>query len=278
MKVHLEMTRQVGANTRPAIFGTTLASVAIYLVLDNVVPDPLLLLWIAVQIVLLAARFYYSQAFNRFDFESKEWETAVVHFTRAMFFIGLGWGVTSVLAASYGSLLVQVAVLAILLGIVGAAIGTVAPILRAYTALLIGTMAPQIISFLVFSEENNLILGLLTIVYSVVVYRAAEILASNIKALVEVREHLSAAKQAADQANAAKSQFLSRMSHEFRTPLNAIIGFSQVQEWEFDESTSQDLRRSQEHILHAGKHLLTLVEDIFDIVKIGSTGNPVGRG
>lgn len=268
MKVHLEMTRQVGANARSAIFGTTLASVAVFLTLDSFVPNSLLYTWIAIQIILLAARFYFSNAFNRFESESEEWEKAVVHFNWAMFFIGLGWGLASVLAAYYGSLLEQVVVLAIILGIVGAAIGTVAQILKAYTALLLGAMAPQIISFLAFPEEKHLILGLLSIVYCLVVYRAGKILATNIRDLVEVREHLSSAKQAADEANAAKSQFLSRMSHEFRTPLNAIIGFSQIQEWEFDDSTSPKLRQSQEHILHAGKHLLTLVEDIFDIIKI----------
>lgn len=268
MKVNLEMTRQVGANTLTSTFGTALASVAIFLILVEIVPDPWLYTWIALQVLLLVARYYYSNALQRFDSENHEWEKAVTSFNRAMFFIGLGWGMASVLAALYSSQLEQVAVLAILLGIVGAAIGTVAQILRAYTAFLIGVMGPQIISFMAVSEANNLLLGLLTIVYTIVVYRAGEVLATNIKDLVEVREHLSAAKQEADEANAAKSQFLSRMSHEFRTPLNAIIGFSQVQEWQFDDSTSQELRQSQEHILHAGKHLLTLVEDIFDIVKI----------
>ncbi|MFK8047474.1 MAG: sensor histidine kinase [Halioglobus sp.] len=268
MKVHLEMTRQVGANARSAMFGTTLASIAVFLVLDDVVPNGLIYTWIAVQVILLAARFHFSNAFNRFETESEEWEKSVAHFKWAMFFIGLGWGMASVLIAYYGSLLEQVVVLAIILGIVGAAIGTVAQILTAYTVFLLGAMVPQIASFLAFPDEKTLMLGLLTIVYSMVVYRAGGVLAANIKDLVEVREHLSNAKKTADEANAAKSQFLSRMSHEFRTPLNAIIGFSQVQEWHFDDSTPQDLRQSREHILHAGKHLLTLVEDIFDIVKI----------
>jgi len=58
------------------------------------------------------------------------------------------------------------------------------------------------------------------------------------------------------------------MSHELRTPLNAIIGFSQLQARFFDDTTPPKLSRSRDHILHAGKHLLTLIEDILDVVKI----------
>lgn len=267
MNVHLEMTRQVGEDARTAIFGTSLASVAIYLLLDNIVPKPVLLTWLCIQIILLAARFHFGHAFNRFDAEGKEWEAAVRNFNGAMFFIGLGWGAASVLAAYYGTLLDQVVVLAIILGVVGAAISTVAQVLKAYTLFLLAALVPQAISFLIFPDEKHLLLGLLTIVYGIVVYRAGEVLAVSIQKLVEVREHLSSAKLVADEANAAKSQFLSRMSHELRTPLNAILGFSQLQEHYFDNSTSSKLRQSQEHILHAGKHLLSLVEDIFDIVK-----------
>ncbi len=268
MKVHLEMTRQVGENAVSSVVGTGLASIVIFFVLDGTVPRQLLLLWLAIQVLLLGARLYFAKVFNNFDTEDEQWAKAVGNFTGAMFFIGLGWGMASVLTALYGTLLDQVVILAILLGVVGAAIGTVAQVLSAYTAFLLSAMSPQILSFLLFAEEKHPLLGLLTIVYSVVVYRAGYTLAANIRDLVEVREHLASAKSAAEEANMAKSQFLSRMSHELRTPLNAVIGFSQIQERYFDETTPPNLRQSRDHILLAGKHLLALIDDILDIVKI----------
>ena len=75
------------------------------------------------------------------------------------------------------------------------------------------------------------------------------------------------AKQEADRANQAKSLFLSSMSHEMRTPLNAILGFSQLIEIDAkDELTKENVRE----IYHAGKHLLELIEDLLELSLIES--------
>jgi len=69
-------------------------------------------------------------------------------------------------------------------------------------------------------------------------------------------------------ASQVKSQFLANMSHELRTPLNAIIGYSDllqvVAARKQDATYTADLQRIQK----AGKHLLTLINDILDISKI----------
>jgi protein-histidine pros-kinase len=69
----------------------------------------------------------------------------------------------------------------------------------------------------------------------------------------------------ADKANAAKSEFLSRMSHELRTPLNSILGFAQV--LEFDELTP-DQRTNVGYLVRAGRHLLSLINEILDMAQI----------
>ena len=72
----------------------------------------------------------------------------------------------------------------------------------------------------------------------------------------------------AEKANRAKSTFLSRMSHELRTPLNAILGFAELQSRYFQENAPPGLHSSRHHILKAGQHLLSLIEDIFDLIRI----------
>ncbi|MEO8152335.1 MAG: PAS domain S-box protein [Rhizobacter sp.] len=75
-------------------------------------------------------------------------------------------------------------------------------------------------------------------------------------------------KQAAELANQAKSEFLSRMSHEMRTPLNAVIGFSQLLGLNQNALDPQTVRDYANHVLDAGEHLLALIDDVLDLQKI----------
>ena len=72
----------------------------------------------------------------------------------------------------------------------------------------------------------------------------------------------------AEAANRAKTDFLSTMSHDIRTPMNAIIGLTAIAEKNLDdrEAISENLRK----ISMASNHLLTLINDILDISKVES--------
>lgn len=73
------------------------------------------------------------------------------------------------------------------------------------------------------------------------------------------------AKQEAEAASRAKNDFLSRVSHEFRTPLNAILGFGQLLELEVLTDAN---RESVQQVVRAGRHLLGLIDEILDISRI----------
>ncbi len=79
---------------------------------------------------------------------------------------------------------------------------------------------------------------------------------------------LTVAKEVAEQANRTKSTFLANMSHELRTPLNAIIGYSEMLEEEAEERGLEDLAPDLAKIHGAGRHLLTLINDVLDLSKI----------
>ena len=89
------------------------------------------------------------------------------------------------------------------------------------------------------------------------------------QALQESNVELESAKSAAEKANLAKSDFLSSMSHELRSPLNAILGFAQLMESASPSPTASQTE-SIAQILQAGWHLLKLINEILDLAVIES--------
>ena len=88
--------------------------------------------------------------------------------------------------------------------------------------------------------------------------------------ITEFKEAMDAKviKETAEAANKAKSDFLAGMSHEFRTPLNAIIGFSELLTTGLaGEMTDKQIEYVND-ILTSGQHLLSLVNDILDLSKV----------
>ncbi len=89
------------------------------------------------------------------------------------------------------------------------------------------------------------------------------------QALQETNIELERAKSMAEKANLAKSNFLSSMSHELRSPLNAILGFAQLMDSEEPIATPSQ-KASIDQILHAGWYLLELINEILDLAVIES--------
>jgi signal transduction histidine kinase len=91
----------------------------------------------------------------------------------------------------------------------------------------------------------------------------------DISAEWEIDNKLILAKETAEAASAAKSQFLAVMSHELRTPLNSIVGFSEILSKRGDDSIDSDSRLDYARtILESSKHLQNLINDILDATRI----------
>ena len=91
---------------------------------------------------------------------------------------------------------------------------------------------------------------------------------SDITRLKEA-ENAQRAQQLAEAASASKSEFLSRMSHEIRTPLNAITGFAQLLRLQMQTGPADVAQRNYvDQILHAGRHLSGLVNDVLDLQQV----------
>ena len=94
-----------------------------------------------------------------------------------------------------------------------------------------------------------------------------------IEELSREKSALEEARQHAETANQTKSRFLAQMSHEVRTPLNAIIGFSEIMAVETFGPHSNGTYKEYSQDIHAsGRHLLGLINDILDLSKIEAGG------
>ncbi|MEE8192605.1 MAG: GAF domain-containing protein [Gemmatimonadales bacterium] len=76
------------------------------------------------------------------------------------------------------------------------------------------------------------------------------------------------ARRTAEEASHSKSRFLANTSHELRTPLNAIIGYSEMLLEDAEEGGDEESASDLQKIRAAGRHLLSLINDILDLSKI----------
>ena len=91
----------------------------------------------------------------------------------------------------------------------------------------------------------------------------------DMTAFKQTETELVAARRTAEAANAQKSDFLARISHEVRTPLNAIIGFAEVMlEERFGPVGNERYRDYLADIHASGEHVISLVNDLLDLAKI----------
>ena len=119
-----------------------------------------------------------------------------------------------------------------------------------------GGRFPAVVSITALRDDYGDVIGYLLIGTDVSVRKRVEL-------------DLNHAMAAAEKANLAKSDFLSSMSHEFRTPLGAILGFAQLMESATPPPTPLQ-KRSIAQILQAGWYLLELMNQILDLAQIES--------
>jgi len=133
-----------------------------------------------------------------------------------------------------------------------------------------GSRLPAVVSVTALQDAADAIIGYLLIGTDNTARQQVEDERLRLDAVLkESHVELKKAKVAAEEANLAKSDFLSSMSHELRSPLNAILGFAQLMETGTPPPTPGQ-KDSIEQILQAGWYLLDLINEILDLSLIES--------
>ena len=126
-----------------------------------------------------------------------------------------------------------------------------------------GSRFPAVVSVTALRDAREAIIGCLLIGTDNTARKQAE------GARLEMNAELTRAKLLAEKANQAKSDFLSSMSHELRSPLNAILGFAQLIDSGVPAPTPSQ-KESIDQIMQAGWYLLELINEILDLSLIES--------
>lgn len=193
---------------------------------------------------------------------------------------GASWGMLPFLFAKQAAIDMQFFAYIVLCGMAAGAIGSTGMIYRIYLSFMLPMMLPAITIQLFFGDivtlfGSNTIEVLLIFVVSLVIlaHTHYDSIRNAIIFKIENKKLLADATKAfekADAASQAKTRFLANMSHELRTPLNAVIGYSELiyenSEDKYFETMSQDALK----ITYAGKHLLSLINNVLDLSKIES--------
>ncbi|GLH73410.1 hypothetical protein GETHLI_19120 [Geothrix limicola] len=133
-----------------------------------------------------------------------------------------------------------------------------------------GTRIPAVVSVTALRDRQETIIGYLLIGTDNTDRKLIELERERLDQVLQDRNaELISARIVADKANLAKSEFLSSMSHELRSPLNAILGFAQLMDSATPPATP-DQKASIDRILHAGWYLLELINEILDLAVIES--------
>jgi signal transduction histidine kinase len=133
-----------------------------------------------------------------------------------------------------------------------------------------GSRFPALVSVTALRDDQGGIIGYLLIGTDNTAGKQVEMERQRIeRALQETNVELESARATAERANLAKSDFLSSMSHELRSPLNAILGFAQLMESASQAPTAAQTE-SIAQILKAGWYLLNLIDEILDLAAIES--------
>ena len=126
------------------------------------------------------------------------------------------------------------------------------------------------VAYTIEAANSNIIRSIIPIFFVLLVafFVICYVTGHSIANLQENENKLRKAKEDAERANAAKSIFLSRMSHDIRTPLNGIIGLIEINEKHKEDEAFVEENRKKEKI--AANHLLDLINDVLEFNKMDS--------
>jgi two-component system, sensor histidine kinase len=271
-QIEFERINTLYAIAQPMLVGGTLFSLLIGLLLAPCVARPLLIGWVALKVLLLAARIVDGRLFLRDAHRSQRpaaWKNR--------FFIGatldsVTWGLLTVLFMPTSDAATNGVLVAGMVGVASASMLALSAHRVASGAALILVLGPLIEQQALSWTPLEHYTAATLLVYAAMLFLEALYSHRRFSESVRLRfENAAIADERhralvfAEHSNAAKTRFLASVSHELRTPLNGIIGMTQLVAVE-PLSTLQ--RQRLDVLRHSAEHLVNVIGDLLDLSRI----------
>ena len=275
-EVEAELISSLYKRTRPLLIANVGAMALLTISLWTSAAHPYLLLWAGTLFGWTMLRFALAKLYlarPRSVGEAKQW---VYAFSVGSGVAGMLWGSSVFLIAAMGPDHGRLVAAFMMAALSASAIAGYTNSLIAFGAFTLPALAPFGVNLIWFDGDPSWIIGAFVVFWGWLLWSMAKHLNEGFKENVALLlgnqnliEHLSVARDRAEMANRAKTRFLGNMSHELHTPLNAVIGYSDMIRLEvLGPIGNPQYADYVDHIHDRGQHLLSFVTQVFELSQL----------